>query len=227
MKNFIKIRNGSKEGSLTSFAVDIDRVLYGLSAAHILLGENNYIDPYDIIEREDIETKKWMEAGVLVKSIYSNGSKKISDFGTIDAGIFELNNLFKKKISDKLKPLLFSKYLEVNPNNMIGETLYAYSIMQNKKIKGKIKNIFYITAEPYPRKFDLEIESLDSKKLTIDGDSGIIWKDKKGKAVAMHIHGDTSKNRFSYSTFIDRITKNLNINLLEIDKDIEEFKPSP
>ena len=209
--------NGSSIGALTSYAVDIDGVLYGLSVAHVLLGENNDADPYDIIKIKNTETKRWINAGVLIKAIYSNGLDKISDFGTIDAGIFELNNSFKKKILNKLKPLLFSNYLKANPNDMAGKILYSYSPMQKKKIRGEIKNVCYRTSDQYPRKFDLKIESLDARSLTIKGDSGIIWKDRKGKAVAMHIRGNTSENRFSYSTFIDRITKTLNINLLEID----------
>ena len=99
---------------------------------------------------------------------------------------------------------------------MLGKTLYSYSPMQEKKIRGKVVDIFYKTSDRYPRKFDLIIENLDNGILTRGGDSGIIWKDNRGKAVAMHIRGDKITNRFSYSTFIDRVTRNLNIRLLEI-----------
>jgi len=214
--NFIRIMNGPSIGSLTSFAYDINEVLYGLSAAHVLLGENNDADPYDIIRIRNIESNRWINAGVLIKSVYSNGLNKASDFGTVDAGIFQLNDSFKNKIKSKLKTLTFSKYLEGNPNVMLGITLYSYSPMQEKKIRGKVVDIFYKTSDRYPRKFDLIIENLDNGILTRGGDSGIIWKDNRGKAVAMHIRGDKITNRFSYSTFIDRVTRNLNIRLLEI-----------
>jgi hypothetical protein len=212
--NFVRIRNETSIGSIAAFALDVDGRLYGLSAAHVLLGENKDADPYDVIKIRNTETNRWINAGVLVKSVYSNGLDMFSDFGAIDAGIFELNREFKNKIKNELKPLKHSKYLQGNPKALEGKTLYSYSPMQDKKIRATVEKLFYKTSNKFPRKFDLVLENVDSGELTKKGDSGIVWKDASGRAVAMHIRGDKHTNRFSYGTFINRVTKSLDIRLL-------------
>ncbi|WP_282111695.1 hypothetical protein [Maribacter stanieri] len=209
----------SEYGTVTCYCKSHDNRVFGITAAHVLFGTDRKVNLQDIVEVQNIETGRWIKSGLVYKANFSNGFGSFSNWGTIDAGIFMLRKSFIDRIKLNLRPLRISPLLKDDPMALKGEILYSYSSFFNKKIKGKIVKVFYTYGvdshknRPEKQRFDILIESLDESQITDSRDSGLLWTDKRGGAVAMHTHGFGNK-RFSCSTFIDRIASNFQVGLL-------------
>lgn len=200
-----------KIGALTFFAT-INHALFGLTAGHVLTGDDNHVDRDEgVFMFEDINGN-WLSAGQSVSSQFSRDGRFIpDDFGTLDVGLFSLINEFKVYIADKLKKLLVHPAI-INKDfqSLLGLRVFSYSVMYKKTISATISEIFSHSDVGNP--YDLIIDSDDNELITTQGDSGILWYDVHGFAVGMHTNGNAVESNTSYATLINRV-----INVFQIE----------
>ncbi|MEA5403241.1 hypothetical protein VB776_09970 [Arcicella sp. DC2W] len=204
--NFVRIKVGSKVGALAGFVSKPDGSIVGLSAFHVLSGSNRQIDPFDdIVDIRDEEQQKWVEFGITKEGIYSRGNATDRDFGVLDFAFFQLNPSLLERVEKNLNEIPISHFLEMKIlTEMENEMVFGYSVINESRIVGQISKVFYTGSHNL---FDAEIEIIEGS--TEDGDSGILWKDANGRALLMHIRGNSDNNTFkSYGTFINRIIAN-------------------
>jgi hypothetical protein len=198
---------GSNIGALTCFIGKSCNKIYGLSAFHVLSGENRIIDiDQDIVKIKDNSSGDWIEFGRTVEGRFSAGLGNRQNFGILDYAIFQIANPFIPRIQNQLKDLSLSRLLEYpDINGIKGKNVYGFSVTNENYVKGRIAEIFYENKSG--QKFDAVIE-LAPNFSTNTGDSGMLWKDEAGEALFMHIRGnDLTNARFSFSTNVSRITK--------------------
>lgn len=194
----------TKIGAITAFA-QINNLLYGVTAGHVLTGVDNHIDRNEMVAVFDDDIIKWIDAGQPVAIHYTVGADLIPDnFGTLDAGIFSLMADFKDHITARLKKIPIHPFI-INRDfkSLVGLRVYSFSVMYNRVIAGTVAEIF---SESSPgNHYDLIIDSDDNEIITTHGDSGILWYDVKGFAIGLHTNGNADESTASYSTLINRV----------------------
>jgi hypothetical protein len=204
-------------GTLTSFVSD-QNDFYGLSAFHVLRGNDGNIDDEDIIKIQNT-TGRWINFGKTKYGRYESGNGQYGNFGKLDYAIFELHPTFKRRISNNIIELPISNLFQfTNLNRMIGSKVQAYSEENQKWISGIIKDIHH---RINPQKlFDVIIQ-IENGIRTFKGDSGMLWKDEFGHALFMHTNGgQRNEIGFSYCTIISRITNKNNLRLVQINNEL-------
>lgn len=208
------IRSFDKLGILTCFAFyskpNVKR-LYGISAAHVLLGKNRKVELNDTI---DIYYSKnhlnWFkEAGLLEKAYFINGTGVFPEWGMLDAGSFLIRPQVSKLIMSKLTPMKFSSKLK-DLSLLKNTIVYGYAVQTDMLLKGVVSKVL-VKSEKFNLNFDVQIRFINGT--TNAGDSGMLWKTQNGTAVAMHVYGDNSN---SYSTLIDRVRDKIGMPLFRI-----------
>lgn len=193
-----------KVGAITAFAA-INGSLYGLTAGHVLTGNDNHIDRNEEVSVFEDIAFNWLPAGISDSIQFTRGLNSPPDnFGTLDAGVFSLIREFKDSISGKLKILnIHPQIRNGNFQSLLGMRVFSYSVMYKKAIAATISEIF--STSGIGNRYDLIIDSDDNEIITTYGDSGILWYDVKGFAVGMHTNGNADESNTSYSTLIHRI----------------------
>ncbi len=209
--DFIAIRSFDKLGILTCFAIfsksGIIR-LYGISAAHVLLGSDRMAGLKDAIDVfHSNEHLRWIEdAGLLEKAYFINGTGIAPELGLLDAGSF----LIKPKVADLIKDRITKlKYSQKLKNTIV----YGYSVQSNLTLKAVVSDVIHYSSK-FDLNFDLEISFMNGG--THEGDSGMLSRTQNGSAVAMHVYGDA---RHTYTTFINRISQKIDMPLYRLKID--------
>lgn len=212
---FNRLLIDNKIGTLTAFVSNYENDLFGLSAFHVLRGRNNSIDDEEIIQIRNT-TGRWIKFGRTKHGQYDTGSGQYGNFGKLDYAIFKLQPVFKKRIENKLKAMPMSELFQFNNiKQIIGTKVQAFSEENQDWISGTISDIHHETSTG--KLFDVKIE-INNGITTINGDSGMLWKDEYGHALFMHTDGGvTNRIGYSYCTIISRIIVPNNYNLMQID----------
>lgn len=205
-------------GAITCFAIRGRGELLGMSAFHVLSGEDKQIDKVlytDVVELQNNELGEWVSFGHTIEGEYFEGNRMDGDFGLMDYALFHLEKPFIDRIDKFKKPLNISKFLfEKNPSFLKGVEVFGYSVMYKKNVTGFIDRTHFSGIK---HNYDIVIK-LSGMDVLSEGDSGMLWRDEKGEALAMHIGGnDKYRASNSYSTLMDRIVERSNINLYQID----------
>lgn len=194
-----------KVGAITAFAV-IGNQLYGLTAGHVLTGNNNHLDKNETVSVFDDVAGEWLGVGQSNAFQFTRGDENSipGNFGTLDAGIFSLSPGFRNHISPALKlRQVHPAIMNGNFESLRGMRVFSYSVMYERMIAATIADVFS-HSDPGNR-YDLIIDSDDNEIITTGGDSGILWYDVKGFAVGMHTNGNAEESTASYTTLINRV----------------------
>ncbi len=207
-----------KIGTLTCFVSNSRNDFFGLSAFHVLRGNDNRVDDEDIIKILN-HTGRWVNFGKTKYGQYNSGQGQYGNFGKLDYGIFELHPGFKRRISNRLSPLMTSNLFQFNNlKQIIGTRVKAYSEVNQNWIYGEIVDIHHKFNNR--KLFDVLIK-MDAGTRTFDGDSGMLWKDEFGDALFMHTNRhNINEFHYSYSTIISRITTPNNLSLLQVNDEL-------
>jgi hypothetical protein len=208
-------------GTLTCFArskktddIDGDE-FYALSCAHVVWGRDKIInnDPIQIWDQE-----RWVSFGSSLTGLNHRGSGTAPDFGFIDAGLVSIEHPQMQQLarsSDQLSILPIDEFHN-DALSLIGTLVTAESIVSKSNLHGIITDVYF--SDPNNNLYvDLIIRNPESEPLTFVGDSGLLWKDFKGNAVAMHSMGEDfgpdigQPSRLSASTFFYKIVERLDI----------------
>lgn len=211
--SFGRVKVDTAPGSLTAWCEIASRAgLFGLSAYHVLVGHYDTLLDRERVQFFDRTIQDWIDIGNTYAGVYNDvpNSSSTQQFGKIDCGIFEVIPPIEKKIASRLRvipvhPLIIQK----NYRALVGLTVHSYSQVLKQDIKGIITKV--LNTSPNGYRYDVIIDSVDSHVFTIRGDSGILWTDDKGNAIALHTNGNLDNATVSYSTLIDRVMKTLKI----------------
>lgn len=214
--DFVAIEAVGKNGILT--CVGIKKVggqdlLYGVSAAHVLLGANKKPDYTDRISiYNSSSSPSFSPAGITEKAIYINGIGEHPNWGILDAGCFLFNRKYREYLMPRIVPLKRSSRLD-RIESLENMNVYGYSVQNEERLKGVVEKAF-VTVKNKTLKFDLAIRFVNGK--TEEGDSGMLWKSQNGSAVAMHIYGNSI---YSFATIITRVRQALDLSFYRIKID--------
>ena len=210
-----RIKGEHNLGAITAFA-EINKHLYGVSAMHVLAGNDNSIDKTEHIEVFEDLVLEWLPGGITAGGYFWRKYDSIPDnYGTFDAGIFTLAPGFYKYVAKSARFLRINPFLlNGNFSKLNGLKVIAYSGMYEKPISGIVDTVFGMSAPGNP--YDLVIVSKDGSLITAKGDSGLLWRDSNGGAVGMHISGVANESDVSFSSFITRTLSPFKINSLFI-----------
>jgi len=211
--NYHRITVGIKTGAVTAFASDPYGNLFGLTAAHVLAGGDNQVIPQDTVRIWD-NFNNWIHCGNAFAKTWLMGRLHPNDYGIIDAGLFSINFRIQQCFANSLKPLGYSPWLNENPRrNLINRDVKGYSVSGQATLTpvlGKITGVQTMyNLHGNPVGCDLVI----SIKLgnTNEGDSGMLWLDTQGNALALHFAGAPGVNSItSLATFVNRVTDSFN-----------------
>jgi hypothetical protein len=205
-------------GTLTCFVSNSNNDFYGLSAFHVLRGNDNRVDDEDLIKILN-DTGRWINFGKTKFGQYDTGKGQYGNFGKLDYAIFELNPSFKRRITNRLSPLMTSNLFNFNNiEHIIGTRVKAYSEENKTWIYGVIVDIHHKFNNL--KLFDVLIQ-IDPGASTYKGDSGMLWRDEFGDALFMHTNRNKIKGiNYSYSTIISRITLPNNLMLLQVEEEL-------
>lgn len=196
-----RLKTDSFLGALTAFASDVNGIFYGITAAHSLEGRDDRI--LKNIDKVQIWAfyqgrEKFVECGIVKESVTLIGRRRKWDYGLVDVGVFTLHAWFKDHIYHNLTPIILSPLIKKGSSyNMRGRRVYGYSHMKNFKVRGSVRAI-------ERDGFDLLID-LDIGHFTNEGDSGMLIKDSKGAAMAMHLWGkEYQQKKIIGAVFLNR-----------------------
>lgn len=186
---FRRIEVGGCVGAITGF-VERNNIFYGLSAYHVLSGNDRQINPYeDIAYYYDSSNKNWKMFGHTYSGIFCQGN---NESGYLDYALIDII----PNIRDNIRVDLIRNNVITYNNILIGMPVKSYSVINEGDIFGIIsgKNV---------KGFDLSI-SLNGT--THRGDSGLLWKDNYGNAISMHLRGNRADYAdISYGSLLSRI----------------------
>ncbi|MEL6944308.1 MAG: hypothetical protein AAFO82_16730, partial [Bacteroidota bacterium] len=132
-----------KIGTLTAFVSNHKNDLYGLSAFHVLRGNDNSVDDEDIIQIQNT-TGRWIKFGKTKYGCYDTGSGQYGSFGKLDYAIFELHPAFKRRVISKIRELPISDLFQFdNIKKTIGTRVFAFSEENRDWISGTIVDIHH------------------------------------------------------------------------------------
>ncbi len=204
--NLKSILVGAKNGTLGCFARTGNNLFCGLSCAHVLAGSDGLFDPQgapDIVRVWDAQAQALVECGQTL-AIHRSSPP------VVDCGIFQYAAPFVQQLVPQLKFLPLNTDIFHAPENLIDQELRAFSGPRNLWLHGTVVQVF----QP---NWDFIIRSTDGLGF-MNGDSGMMWLDENGHAVAMHVAGDTAHqpSLFSYSTVAYRLLQQLDITLFTL-----------
>ncbi|PHR94010.1 MAG: hypothetical protein COA80_12915 [Leeuwenhoekiella sp.] len=205
-----------KLGTLTCFVSNSRNDFFGLSAFHVLRGNDNRVDDEEIIKILN-HTGRWVNFGKTKYGEYNTGQGQYGNFGKLDYGIFELHPSFKRRISNRLTPLMTSSLFQFdNLEHILGTRVQAYSEENQNWIYGEIVDIHHKFNST--KLFDVLIR-MDLGTRTYEGDSGMLWRDEYGDALFMHTNRhNVSGFHYSYGTIISRIITPNNLTLIQVNE---------
>lgn len=194
---------GTQNGSLACFGRTSANLVCGISCAHVLTGTDGYLNTPgepDIVRIWDSESSKLVECG---KTIAVHRSSP----PVIDCGIFQYSPSFAQNLIPKLKFLALNNDLFFSPQALLNAKVHAYSGPRNIVLRGKVIQTSYAP-------WDFIIRNEDGLGF-MRGDSGMLWLDENGSAVAIHIAGDTmhQPSTYSYAGNAFQILQHLDVTL--------------
>ncbi len=204
--NLYSILVGTQNGTLSCFARTSANIYCGVSCAHVLAGSDGLFNPKsnpDIVRIWDEKMQTLVECGQTL-AIHRSSPP------VVDCGIFQYAASFVQQLAPKLRFLPLNTDIFHYPKNLVGKDLKAFSGPRNLWLHGTVVQV----SQP---NWDFVIRSSDGLGF-MSGDSGMMWLDENGQAVAMHVAGDTSHkpSLFSYSTVAYRILQHLDVTLYSI-----------
>ena len=196
---------GTKNGSLSCFARTSHNIVCGLSCAHVLAGTDGLFNPQaapDIVRIWDEQAQTLVECGQTIAVHRSSPP-------VVDCGIFQYAAPFVQQFASQLKFLPLNTAIFHSPKSLIGTELSAFSGPRNLLLRGSVVQVL--------PNWDFVIRSIDGQGF-MNGDSGMLWLDDEGKAVAMHVagNGNQQPSLFSYCTSAYRILQHLDVTLYSI-----------
>jgi hypothetical protein len=215
------IRSGdTTQGILTCFA-KTNGTYYGISCDHVIAGEDGIINAKDILRFW--HENNWHEIGIGHQGYTTKGNGELPDFGVMDSGLIKINSSW---LIEKLKSCKLLSYYNMKNEksifSLIGTRVTGNSFT-GEVLNGLVTGVLqrpYDDRDSHSFYSDIVIESEDNSGLTLKGDSGLLWKDQNGKAIAMHIGGynqneETNRSSTAVGCFICRLVSHFNITLLD------------
>lgn len=212
------ITGGKLYGTLGCFAKGNGEILC-LSCAHVTGGQDEDPNTPEQISLWDPSRKEWHPIGISTVGLYERGNGYPPDFGKLDAGLVRIQDVTVRRFANSLPPLqVFMPKANANvPALLQGTPLRAKGAMSGI-CEGVVTGVWMRDIRGSGISADLVITDQQGADLTRPGDSGMLWKDRNGTAVAIHILGEDrgpEPSRVSLSAFVYRITNHFHIDLLE------------
>lgn len=165
-------------GTLTGFLKGEDDKIYGLSAYHVITAKQNLVKrPGQVTEMYFEELRKYCPVGNAFDGFYKYDEGMRTKY--YDYGRFIINTQLKDQIENCL-----TENRSRIPQR--GERVIGYS-------ESGLRNVYGIIVEFNFEGWDVVIRFEGST--TDEGDSGMLWRDVHGNAIALHCRREIHNNR--------------------------------
>jgi hypothetical protein len=151
--------------------------VFGLTCAHVLGGPDHDASTTTPVAIWSSEERRYESVGQSVLAIAGPGAGSPGEFGFADAAIFSI-------MHPELIQRAQSAHLIVSREPIVGSTVLGNGVVQGRRA-GQIIGIDQMIGNI---RADLAIR-VDLPG-TFRGDSGMLWKDGDGNAVAIHAYGE-------------------------------------
>lgn len=198
-------------GTVTSF-IRTGADYFALSCAHVIWGADRDPNTESAIQIYEAEKGEWIHLGASAGGVRDVGRGYAPDFGYLDAGLASISNPTLRKAcagSTTRRGIHPSSGDALDLSQVQDLPVFANSLVSDKRVEGIVTSLHFV--HPSGVRFDLVIEREDRREITFPGDSGLLWIDHSGRAVAMHVMGEgdgpQTGSRVSLCTFMYRVLK--------------------
>lgn len=212
------IRSTNQQGILSCYAGNREG-FYGVSCEHVIAGKEGII-----MSAEKIKAwmnNEWREIGWPFQGVTMAGTGKLPDFGILDAGLIAIDPEIPEAERAACEPLLVFSDIKDEKTVLALLDMEVTSIsFSGEELRGVVSGVLCHHFDP-GRIFycDLLIESRENRGLTLTGDSGTVWRDSSGRAIAVHVGGfnpdEQGRSRIAAGFFIHRLAKVFRASLFE------------
>ena len=184
------------QGTVTSLCLKrSSREPLALTCAHCIEGDDHNPSTPSVITLWDSLQEEYLSIGVSGEFVNSNGSDRV---GFSDWGVFSIND---QELADRA--------MQAKPMPIGAKTLgtAVQATTSHGVIYGSIEHLDI----QFPNLVaDLAI-IINDHEFVFPGDSGLLWRDMKGGAVAIHAIGESWRggSPISYCMFAERISREL------------------
>jgi hypothetical protein len=209
--NYHRILVGDALGVVTAFAITAEDNLYGLTAGHVLDGQNmvkiwsNSIGDFD-------------DCGRVAEKIYEPRKGTTECYGRIDAGLFSIQRDIYLDLQPSMQSLRLSPLLrDTSQTSLTGHKVTGYSVMG----KGTVTHLEgeVIGVQTRYKCFGTDcadlVIAINKPGLVRTGDSGMLWFDAENYPLALHFAGCSENSDISLATFLNRATGAFQSRMLE------------
>ena len=211
------IFDGKELGTLSSLVIDRLGNALGLSCAHTLMGaDEDYQTPDPV---EVFAEGGWNPLGHTSKSFYYTGPGVGGDFGFFDAGLITLENpaIRDDSLQRSTRAVYAAPQTLEEARGFLGMKVLGIGARTDVPLEAQVDQVWVEAVSGSSFRADLVIREPNGAGLTRGGDSGMLWTDADGVAVAIHAMGEETANGaspISVCMFADRAATQLSVTLL-------------
>lgn len=186
------------QGTVTTLCKSSHGKLYGLTCAHCIAGEDRNLATSDPVFLWDSNINDYIEVGSSGPYADNTGYGIDNNFGFSDWGLFAIND-------SSLRIMAEHTGARATSFPSIGTVLQART--SHGVIRGVVEHSCIELGDNRFADIAIHIE----EGATFPGDSGVLWSDTNGRAVAIHAVGlhDPNGSKFSFAMFAQRIANDL------------------
>lgn len=184
------------QGTVTTLCRSSTGEIFGLTCAHCIEGDDHDPSTPSKITLWDQFRRDYLSVGLSGPYVNTSGLGLPGNFGFTDWGLFSIEDQGLQSIGQKATPI---KMCSGNLNEVTALTAH-----------GVIKGIVEHTQAQLPNVF-ADVAIRIEVGATFGGDSGALWRDNNGAAVAIHAIGEDGPcgSSMSFAMFAPRIASDL------------------
>lgn len=208
------IRDRATQGTVAA-AARIGSSAYLVSCAHAIWGLNQGIPDDDPIDLWEPESRTWDSVGTAQAAVYQVGTGRYPDFGIIDAGLVAIDDsqLRNTVLAAESLPVFRPRSI-ADVDALLHTHLVGRGAAMGERV-GIVQAVLVQGTDQWHYNADIVLADPHGAGLTFPGDSGSMWFDQSGRAVAMHGYGDEQPpgypSKVSIGTFAYRVESALSI----------------